>query len=80
MTTYLLQHYQLTPGAGGETFYIMDYNKGGGGGGVMINGQGPEAEKYYGQGYGGGGYFGAYGLDGVIIVEISPIGIPPKIL
>ena len=46
----------------------------------MINGQGPEAEKYYGQGYGGGGYFGAYGLDGVIIVEISPIGIPPKIL
>jgi len=78
ITSYRLQNYQLSPGAGGQ-FY--DYN-GGGGGGVLVDGAGPGVEETrggaqwsHGQGYGGGGtYHGSsgdnYGHGGVIILEI----------
>ena len=47
---------------------------GGGGGGVLINGVGPDREsKYQGQGYGGGGAGRNDGLPGVVILEIVNI-------
>ena len=60
----------LTPGAGGFVYDNIMQIYGGGGGGVLVNGEGPEATDYQGQGYGGGGGFGP-GLQGVIVLEIK---------
>ena len=45
-----------------------------GGGGLMVDGTGPEASKYQGQGYGGGANGNAAygdGLQGLILLEIN---------
>ena len=79
VTRYKFDYYVVTPGAGGEHYNISGWYCGGGGGGVMVNGHGPEAGKHQGQGYGGGGYRHSrggsdmnHGNPGVIIMEISP--------
>ena len=79
VTTYKMDNFVLTPGAGGKYFYdsIDGYNYGGGGGGVMVNGQGPQRDSdNQGEGYGGGGgrhySRGTYdGLPGVILMEVE---------
>ena len=49
---------------------------GGGGGGVMVDGAGPDTNQFKGQGFGGGGggngYNGYNGLQGLVLLEISP--------
>ena len=66
----------LAPGAGGRHFPSGWY--GGGGGGVVVEGSGPAASPYQGQGYGGGGarYGERYGrgLQGLVLVEIQSGG------
>ena len=38
----------------------------------MVDGTGPEANQYQGQGFGGGGNgLGAYGMQGLILLEIN---------
>ena len=62
VTSYSLKNYKLSPGEGGKR---------GGGGGVLVNGDGPGQGKYgqTGQGYGGGSYDN--GNPGVIILQIA---------
>ena len=55
---------------------------GGGGGGVLVNGEGPlrnEEDLSKGQGFGGGGSVGSskplgQGMPGVILIEVGPSG------
>ena len=77
VTQYKFDHYKLSPGDAGERYMKRldtSYSgyAGGGGGGVLINGVGPDRyNKHQGQGYGGGG--GRYykdGQPGVVILEI----------
>ena len=69
ISLYTFTTWSLGPGAGGQ-----HDNYGGGGGGLMVDGAGPQASSYQGVGYGGGGggYSGShkYGLQGVILIEI----------
>ena len=45
---------------------------GGGGGGVLVDGAGPQATQYDGQGYGGGrGFSGGSPGPGLVILEIA---------
>ena len=70
----------LTPGVGGQYYVHSSGNTyGGGGGGVLINGSGPEEwDTTQGQGYGGGGCYQDsqgnievnIGLRGVILIEM----------
>ena len=72
----------LTPGVGGQ--YAIKPGKdsdfaGGGGGGVMVDGRGPErASVTQGQGYGGGCFYDTNmtrlneALPGIILMELSP--------
>ena len=47
---------------------------GGGGGGVLVDGEGPASSVYNGQGYGGGGCaYGGATHQGVILLEISSV-------
>ena len=60
----------LSPGEGGKRFEGRD--GGGGGGGVLVDEDGPRAEEWTGQGYGGGGCgenFYTKGLPGVVLLE-----------
>ena len=73
--SYALSHFTLSPGYYGEP--KISHGVGGGGGGVMVDGNGPSALTWHGQGYGGGGGYdpgnsGGYstGLDGVILLEV----------
>ena len=70
ITSYQFDHFVLSPGSGGYLKY------GGGGGGVLVNGEGPPVEKGQGEGYGGGGegYRPSQGLQGVVIMEIKQHG------
>ena len=54
---YKMENFVLTPGAGGNYYDYEQYEHwGGGGGGVLINGDGPMRDSdYQGEGYGGGG-------------------------
>ena len=58
------------PGQGGQPYNSY----GGGGGGVLVGGNGPYRSGYQGAGYGGGGsgraYWTSSGADGVILVEV----------
>ena len=66
------ENFVVSPGAGGMQ-YDPDFftEKGGGGGGVLVNGEGPMVEESNGQGYGGGaGGAGARGANGVVLFEI----------
>ena len=68
---YVFTAWTLTPGAGG--IHYEDGCYGGGGGGVMVDGAGPDTDQYTGQGFGGGGSGrGTNGLEGLVLLEISP--------
>jgi len=67
-----MENFVLSPGAGGMQ-YEPDWKteKGGGGGGVLVNGESPMVKESNGQGYGGGaGGAGARGAKGVVLFEI----------
>ena len=77
---YIFTTWTLTPGDGGS--FVEDgwhSYSGGGGGGVLVDGEGPqETTGVRGQGYGGGGngYYGVWygeGLQGVVLLEIEPV-------
>ena len=74
VSLYTFTSWTITPGAGGRR-YPSYSGGGGGGGGVLVDGEGPLASSWQGQGYGGGGS-GATdyrdGLQGVILIEITP--------
>ena len=60
-------NFSLTPGLGGQ----KNAHYGGGGGGVMVNGEGPQYSGHDGQGYGGGGaHLGTPG-SGLVLLEIK---------
>ena len=64
----------LAPGAEGMGW---GEQRGGGGGGVLIDGEGPEALKGGGEGYGGGaGGKNSLGLPGAVIVEYKELPTP----
>ena len=70
LTTFVLDNFILSPGDGGHPL-----GDGGGGGGVLINGLGPDEghNRFVGSGYGAGGGSSSsskLGLEGVIAVEI----------
>ena len=63
ISSYTLTNFVLTPGSGG------DHQCGGGGGGVLVNGRGPEFYTGMGEGYGGSGE--GYGSPGAILIAIK---------
>jgi len=72
ISLYVFDAWTLSPGAGGKPYNTVD---GGGGGGVLVDGAGPEADVYQGQGYGGGLGGGWYsGLQGIILIETTSVG------
>ena len=71
ISDYIFTTWKLTPGDGGLPNGNLE---GGGGGGVMVDEFGPEADEYDGQGYGGGGSGSQFifkGLPGLVLLEIS---------
>ena len=69
ISTIRLEHFSLSPGVGG----LRNSRYGGGGGGVMVDGSGPQETVNDGQGYGGGG--GGHVVSpgpGLVILEIKP--------
>merc|ERR1712110_10559 len=76
LSSFPMDSFILTPGVGGQ----YHGSCGGGGGGVLVNGAGPdEWDTTQGQGYGGGGcYYNSQGtivdvgLRGVILLEMVP--------
>ena len=72
VSTYIFASWVLSGGEGGQG--IDKY--GGGGGGLLVNDEGPTASKYQGAGYGGGGSGYGYsgyreGMSGLILLEIN---------
>jgi len=70
VSLYLFSAWTLGPGAGGK-HVVYDA---GGGGGILVNGEGPQdPDHYLGAGYGGGGGGGtdALGHPGVILIETN---------
>ena len=69
ISDYIFTTWKLTPGDGGSPAGSW----GGGGGGVLVDQLGPDADDYQGQGYGGGGggYSPTRGLSGLVLLEIS---------
>ena len=72
ITSYELQNYQLSAGAGGQYYPNDVYDHGGGGGGVLVDGAGPDVEEKskkrgtlwtHGQGY------------GVIVIDMGIVGL-----
>ena len=67
------KYWDLSPGDGGK----HDSNMAGGGGGVLVNGEGPARKAHHkgqGNGYGGGGSgcgCNPHGLPGVILMEVD---------
>ena len=76
ISNYKLDHWVLTPGAGGDGTVqgrcVSGDHEGAGAGGVLVNGYGPDHYVQDGEGYGGGGGFcgGESGHQGVILLEI----------
>ena len=78
VTAYKMENFVLTPGDGGY-YSGSGYRYGGGGGGVLVNGDGPQRDSVnQGEGYGAGGgpHFvsgvGHYdGFPGVILMEVE---------
>merc|ERR1719450_1144862 len=68
VASYKFDNFLLTPGVGGECYSLGDglpYS-GGGGGGVLVNGAGPERDNVHqGEGYGGGRGHGTDVNDGL---------------
>ena len=85
VTSYHFENWKVTPGDGGLGLYDGDDTVwGGGGGGVLVNGEGPERGTFLciGEGYGGGGCYGGSipsgcpdptvcSLPGVILLEVG---------
>jgi len=68
ISTIALEHFKLTPAAGGDSCGIS----GGGGGGVLVDGQGPPGPHNEGGSYGaGGGGCTYYEHQGIILIEIK---------
>jgi len=65
ISTIALQHFKLTPAAGGD--YCGQY--GGGGGGILVDGQGPHNGESYGAG--GGKCNNADPAQGIVLIEIK---------
>ena len=80
ISSYKLTGWTLSPGTGG-TYYMngAGYIEGAGGG-VLINGEGPAADKHTGEGYGGGASGISPGgvasnreaVQGAILLEVEP--------
>ena len=71
ISAYIFRSWTLTPGAGGKPCYSNFCSYGGGGGGILVNGAGPDwGNNHQGQGYGGGGSGESGGLQGVVLFEI----------
>ena len=74
ISVYSFTTWTLAPGDGGVQY---SNGCGGGGGGILVDGEGPRSSEYRGQGYGGGaaGCTGDVsdeaGLQGVILIEIN---------
>ena len=73
ISNYVFASWTLTPGVGGKT---ASSRFGGGGGGILVDGAGPQPINTVGQGYGGGasGYGGdpdRFGVPGLILMEIN---------
>ena len=82
---YKMDYFSLTPAAGGQGHEVGDFH-GGGGGGVLVDGQGPACKgsgtycsKHIGKGFGGGGcHFydnsedvaNIEGSSGVVLIEV----------
>jgi len=67
-----LEHFQLTPGAAGTG----NGSYGGGGGGLLVDGEGPQtfSSLFDGQGYGGGkSVAGDSAHPGIVIIEVKPM-------
>ena len=73
ISQYVFDAWTLSPGSGGvPDTGCAPYDCAGGGGGVLVDGAGPEASRYQGQGYGGGGVGGYHaGLQGIILIEAT---------
>ena len=93
VTSFVFSSWKLSPGDPGQGYngsyasysssYIYKIFYGGGGGGVLVDGAGPEISgtyaAYEGKGYGGGRgyvYYGSGGA-GVILIEIVGVGQRP---
>ena len=66
-----MEIFSLSPGAGGKAYETY----GGGGGGILEAGVGPQETENVGQGYGGGGVGGSNsqpGNPGLVLLEIKP--------
>ena len=65
--TLNITRFILSPGKAG-TAYV---GYGGGGGGILVNGEKPvNGDFHYGEGFGGGGYLRGNGLPGCVLVEV----------
>ena len=80
LSMYHMEHWEITPGVGGKEMWESDPScqLGGGGGGVLVNGVGPDRiDDGQGEGYGGGGNHAVRnnkevgGLRGVVLIEVS---------
>ena len=74
ITAYKFEHWDISPGAGGDgTAGCGDGSyRGAGGGGVLVDGEGPAHDQRDGEGYGGGAGWcdNQYGQQGVVLLEI----------
>ena len=67
-----LSSYKLSAGAAGEKHFYNTNHFGGGGGGVLVDGAGPQATQYDGEGWGGGrGYSDGTPGPGLVLVEVA---------
>jgi len=75
VSSFNFDNFQLSAGAAGESsgFYGIT---GGGGGGILVDGKGPETSAMLditaGEGYGGGGTSLQWGKPGIVLLEVVP--------
>ena len=76
LSAYPMEHFTLTPGKGGAG--LTNDRFCGGGGGVLVDGEGPERKSpHVGEGYGGGG--GTSAQAGIILIEVRQVRCRQKI-
>ena len=72
INSIVLTSFTLSPGVGGLKHYYNTNHFGGGGGGVLVDGAGPQETQYDGQGFGGGrGWAEGKPGSGLVIVEVK---------
>ena len=64
--TLNMTRFVLMPGKAGT--HTEGY--GGGGGGLLVNGEKPGGNEYWGEGFGGGGGYGGSGFPGCVLIEV----------